>query len=344
MEGMRCECMMLKILEWVGTWFRWIFWEFSGIHYITYTFNPTKPKNEKPVVAGIWIIGIYIALFGLASQRYESKTGIIENRISAIIISLSTPGFKQAVAGIPATQKMPCPEEPVLWNPVATIKSLFWFQKPYDKGIDLLKETIENWKYSLSQVDLVRADLRGADLSAAKLKGANLFLVDLRGANLRGADLSSACLRKANLDSADLEGANLKEADLREADLGAASLGAADLDGANLVGANLAGAHLEETHLVGADLSDASLIDAQLTKADFREADLRGAKVTITQLLSVASLYKTTVDMVLLMKVKEKSPEVLAEKYNDSTNQWVVDTALLEKIKKPDWEGWHEGQ
>jgi uncharacterized protein YjbI with pentapeptide repeats len=336
-EGKR---MMLKNFKWAAKSFRWIFWEFLGIHYIIHKLNLTKKKSEKPpVVAGIWIIGTYIALFGLASQRYESKAGIIENRIGVIIASLSTSGFKQAIAGIANTQRSLCPVEPELWNPVATIQSLFWFKQPYSEGVGLLKETIENWKDSLNEVDLVSADLVSADLSEAGLKGANLFLVDLRGANLRGADLSSACLRNADLDSVDLEGAKLEGADLRGADLRAASLGAADLNGANLVGTNLARADLEGAHLVGADLSGACLIQAQLIEADLSEADLRGADVIIDQLLNVASLYKTTLDRALLINVKEKGPELFAKKYNDST--WVVDTILLDQIKKPNWKGWH---
>jgi uncharacterized protein YjbI with pentapeptide repeats len=339
---MKGERMALKILEWVAKIFWWIFWEFLGIHYIVRKLNPPEKKDEKPpVVAGIWIMGIYIALFGLASQGYESKIHIIENRINTIIVSLSTSGFKQAIARVSSTQRMLCPGEPKLWNPFATIKSLFWLKQPYTEGVDLLKETIENWKDSLSEVDLARADLSESDLSEANLKGANLFLVDLRGANLRGADLSSACLREADLDSADLEGSNLEGADLIGADLGAASLGVTSLKGARLVGANLAGAYLKGARLVGADLSDACFIEAQLAETDLRETDLRGAKVIINQLLNVASLNKTTLDKVLLMKVKEKCPELFAKKYNDSTDQWIVDTALLEQIKKPDWKGWH---
>jgi hypothetical protein len=338
--------MLLKVLtfsaKWVAKSLWWIFWEFLGIHYIAYKLHPKEIKNEKPpVVAGIWIIGIYIALFGLASQRYESKTGKIENRISSIITSLSTPGFKQAIARIPNTQRMHCPEEPELWNPIATATSLFWFKQPYSKGVELIKETIENWKDSLREVDLAGADLSRADLSEANFKGANLFLADLRGANLRGADLRSACLRKADLDSVDLEGAKLEGADLRDADLHAACLGVAILNGASLVGANLTGARLDGAHLKGADLSDACLIEANLTEADLTEADLSGAKISESQLLTVTSLHKTTLDRVLLMKVKEKCTEALAKKYNDSTAQWVVDTILLEHIKKLAWKGWH---
>jgi hypothetical protein len=336
--------MLLKILNGVARCLWWIFWEFSGIHYIFHKCNPKEPKSDKPpVAAGLWIIGIYIALFGLASQRYENRIGIVETRIGTIITVMSTYGFKQAVAGIPNTQKMLCPEEPALWNPIATIKSLFGFSKPYGNGVELLKETLEKWKASLSEVDLAGADLSRTDLSDAKLKGANLFLADLRRATLRGADLSSACLRQAHLDSVDCEGAKLEEADLREAHLDAASLGSADLNGASLVGANLTWAHLEATRLVGADLSDACLTEARLAETDLREADLRGAKVTVNQLLEAASLYKTTLDAALLMKIKEKAPEVFAKIYNTTTNQYAVDPALLEQIKMPDWMGWHEG-
>ena len=329
-------------IQWVAKSIWWIFWEFSGIHYIACTLNLKQKKNEKPpVAAGIWIIGIYIALFGLASQRYVGRAGIIENRISTIITSLSTSGFKQAITGIPHTQSMLCPVEPVLWNPVATMTSLFGFKKPYSEGVALLKKTVENWKDSLSEVDLANVDLRGADLSEASLKGAYLFMADLKGADLRGADLKNACLRKAELDSVDLEGAKLEGADLSGADLTAACLGVATLNGASLAGANLTGAHLERARLKGADLSDACFVGAELIVADLSEADLRGAKIEESPIMTVASLHKTTLDRVLLMKVKEKSDTLLVKKYNDSTAQWFVDTVLLAQIRKPEWKGWH---
>jgi hypothetical protein len=333
--------MMFKIFalsaKWAAKYLRWIFWEFLGIHFIT---NKLNQKNgNQPVVAGIWIIGIYIALFGLASQRYENAIALVDNRIN--ITCLPTSGFKQAIARIPNTQGMLCPEAPELWNPIATIKSIFWLKKPYYNGVELLRQEIQHWKDSLGHVDLRKADLRGADLSEADLNGANLYLVDLRGANLRGADLSNACLRKADLDSVDLEGAKLEGADLRGAGLKAASLGVANLNETSLVGANLAGANLKGARFENADLSGTSFLHATLIEADLGQADLRGAEVTPDQLLTVASLYRTTLDRNLLMKVKEKYPEVLANRYHDSTNQWVVDTAILDQIKKPDWKGWH---
>jgi uncharacterized protein YjbI with pentapeptide repeats len=331
--------------QWVVKSIWWIFWEFSGIHYLACKLNPKKEENEKPpVAAGIWIIGIYIALFGLASQRYESAVAIIETRIGTVITCLPTVGFKQAIARIPNTQRMLCPVKPELWNPIATVASLLGLKKPYSEGLELLKETIEKWKYMLQEVDLEKADLSNANLIEANLKRVNLFLADLRGANLRGADLGNACLRKAALDSVDLEGAELEEVDLRTATLQAATLGAADLKEACLVGADLTGTHLEGARLKGADLSDACLTNANLSEADLTEADLRGAVIVESQLLTVASLFKTTLDGALLMKVREKSDTLLARIYNDSTAQWFVDTAVLSEIRKPDWKGWHRNE
>lgn len=327
----------------VGKSISWILWEFSGIHYLSRKLNPGA-NAQMPVSAGIWIIGVYIALFGLASQRYENAVAVVETRISNIITCLPTSGFKQAIAQVPNTQSMLCPVKPEFWNPITTTASLIGFKRPYSEGRALLKATIENWKNMLQEVDLVKADLSIADLCEASLKRANLLGANLRGADLRGADLDNVCLRKADLDSADLEGANLNEADLREADLQAASLAVADLKDACLVGANLTGAYLEGAMLKGADLSNACLTNANLSQADLTEADLRDAVIAESQLLTVASLYKTNLELTLLMKVRERSDTLLAKRYDDSTGQWLVDTAILSEIKKPDWKSWHSNE
>jgi Pentapeptide repeats (8 copies) len=116
----------------------------------------------------------------------------------------------------------------------------------------------------LSDVQFVRADLRGVNLSGFRLEGADLREVDLLGADLQRADLREADLRRANLM------ADMQEADLQRANLLGAGLWTADLSGANLSGANLQGADLRQ-----ANLRRALLVSANLRRADLREADLR---------------------------------------------------------------------
>jgi len=149
---------------------------YSGLEFISRKFIP-KDKFQLPT-GFIWLIGFYIALFGVASQRYENRVDVIENRANAIFTQLATPIWPQALGRIPKVQNMPWPYKPDLHNPLSVIQSLFYEDVFYTEMVSHLKEAIETWKKSLEQITLVRADLRGADLSVADLRGAKNLTIE----------------------------------------------------------------------------------------------------------------------------------------------------------------------
>jgi uncharacterized protein YjbI with pentapeptide repeats len=168
--------------------------------------------------------------------------------------------------------------------------------------IDLLTCGVTKWNEWRKQHGNLHLDFKGAVLQGALLPGANLS-----GADLQGADLGNALL-----DDADLQGSHLR--------------------GANLDCANLQGAHLEGAHLQGANLRG----------TNFGEADLRKAILWGTDLQFVASFYRAKLDTEVLYQVKLQWPEKLATVWDQSKKGWIVDKALLEQIKKPEWRGWPE--
>jgi hypothetical protein len=44
----------------------------------------------------------------------------------------------------------------------------------------------------------------------------------------------------------------------------------------------------------------------------------------------------------ILSEIKARWPEKLATLLNVRLRDWVIDEALLEQVKKPDWPGWPE--
>ena len=167
-----------KIFKFLKTIFfsiKWLF-RYSGLEFIYTKFNP--PKNPQRLPTGfIWLIGIYLAFFGVASQRHDSRIDIIENRANSIFAQLAVPSVaKKALSRIPRVQNMSCPYKPSLLNPLSVFISLFSDSK-YEEVRAQLKETIEDWKDSLDSVNLSEAILRGADL-----RGAYLGKAYLRGA------------------------------------------------------------------------------------------------------------------------------------------------------------------
>jgi len=330
----------------------WVFCHYSGLRFIWSLIHPLKQSKvsddsyRKPATFPLWIFGVYVAFFGVASQRYENRVDIIENRANAIFVQLATPIYKRNVHQIPKTQKIPCPLKPEILNPCSIWNSLFSRDTVYFEIVEHLKEIIETWKDSLSYVDLREVDLSGAklsetfyreiirsnadspyDLLSSEKNGHGLFRFKkhvILGANLEGANLESAKISKANLRVAKLERVNLTKADLTESNLTDANLTKADLTEADLSGADLTNTNLSSSDLSGANLNKAYLNDANLNGADLSEVDLSGVfGLTIEQLAKVETLYEAKLDLILMEEVKKKYPHLLEKP------EWAY--------KKPKW-------
>ncbi len=300
---------------------KWFFWDLSGLRAISGKIIPPKDPNtgyRKPATFLLWALGVYVALFGVASQRYENKMNTIEIRANGIFAQLSSTSYKHAIARIPSLQHTPCPTKPDLLNPASVFQSLFavYHSMPLDPNAagasvqhsvidgpntenlwsvrknlfghqvnskeigNWLKQVVENYAYDLTYVDL-----ESAILDEAQLEDANLVGIDLSHSNLRYSNLSFANLTDSNLTNADIEGAYLLRANLSGADLWGA-----DLSSANLKGAIFDGAHLEHTYLIGAK------------------------NLSLEQLQTVATLADVRLDPNLATLLKQTNPELFNKK------------------------------
>jgi len=204
-------------------WLRWLLWDFSGLHFIYLKIFPPKPSEENPSTFFLWLIGIYIALFGVASQRYENRLDRIENRANGIFSQLGS-GPKQALTRIPDAQRMKRPVKPELIDPKSVFCSFLCAQEPDEETVNALRNVVVSFKDDLSNihlngVNLQRTNLFGANLFGTSLMGADLSEADLSRSNLQRANLFRANLIRASLRKANLSGANLWQAYLQEADL-----------------------------------------------------------------------------------------------------------------------------
>nr|VFJ42254.1 MAG: Pentapeptide repeat-containing protein [Candidatus Kentron sp. FW] len=236
------------------------------------------PGYKKPPTLFLWFLGLYVALYGIASTRYEANLDRVENRMSAVVAQLSTSdeaAFKNLIAQIPGIQKMETPLEPSLLWPLEGhfVLASFFRKEPNPEILQWSKETLEAWKNKLAGVNLARINLSGTNLREANLSEADLWGANLSGADLERADLSGADLNEANLSEAQSLKGNLSRADLGNADLSGVVLEAADLSWAHLWKANLSGAGLFDANLSGAWLKNATLSEANLMVANL--ADIR---------------------------------------------------------------------
>ena len=78
---------------------------YSGMEFIFRKFYPSKYPQPLPTGL-IWLVGIYVAFYGVASQRYENRVDIIENRANSIFTQLATDVYKKALGRIATVQNM----------------------------------------------------------------------------------------------------------------------------------------------------------------------------------------------------------------------------------------------
>ena len=211
---------------------KWVFWDFSGLRFIWSKVSPPEvtSKTKPPSTFFLWILGIYVALFGIASQRYENRVDRIENRTNAIFTQLSTDKYKSALGRIARVQTMTCPYRPTLFNPSSVFRSLFGTDYQQAEIVEMLKETLEDWKDALEKVDLTGVNLEGANLKNANLRNTILSCATLEGANLGGAHMEGAILEEASLENANIVMASLKGTWFRKANLKDVILSSETLD------------------------------------------------------------------------------------------------------------------
>lgn len=263
---------------------------YSGLTHIFRKFKPSEDKKNYPTGI-IWAIGIYVAIFGIASQRYQNRIDIIDNRANAIFTQLGTDARKSAIGRIAFTQNMWCPTKPRLSNPLSIIMSLFtrptdkderyyrvakssWDQiSPIDNNTNIRIKRIEKI-LGIEKIKKIR-DNRYTEIEVLLKETIENFKNKLNGAPLKDVDLLGADLRYANLDNADLTAANLICTRLRYANLADACLWGAFIMGADLRDSNLTGAELTDANLTNANLTNANLKNSSLTNTDLTNVNLR---------------------------------------------------------------------
>ena len=249
---------------WEKPW--WYIWDLSGVREICALLFPNWQSATEPKASTFvfWFAGVWLALFGLASQLYESRLSQIQNSANTIYAQLGYANAKRVLSRVDDVQEITLPKKPYPFKPRSIMLSLFGQDEQNNDTIQALIDVVETFKDDLKGVDL-----RGATLTEAELNDA-----DLRQARLSGANLSKAWLMRAKLQAASLRGTNLIEAritlscmsgDLILANLRDANLSKAEFrPGALLRGANLSGANLSGAILMEADLSFLTVVASEI--------------------------------------------------------------------------------
>nr|VFJ95213.1 MAG: Pentapeptide repeat-containing protein [Candidatus Kentron sp. H]VFJ95855.1 MAG: Pentapeptide repeat-containing protein [Candidatus Kentron sp. H]VFK02049.1 MAG: Pentapeptide repeat-containing protein [Candidatus Kentron sp. H] len=179
----------------------WFLYTLSGLRHIVeliWIKRPNAPDYQKPPTFVLWVVGIYVGLYGIAATNHEAALDRVENRMGALASQLATgdgEAFKKLISQIPRIQWMRTPLEPDLMWPFrgnSVFTSLF-VREPNPEILQWTRETLRTWKGKLAGVNLKFANLSGAELTGADLSGARLgeienwkATVSIRKANILG--------------------------------------------------------------------------------------------------------------------------------------------------------------
>ena len=159
-------------------------------------------------------LSVYVTAFGLASGRYQSALGDIQNQADSIFSQIGSDVSKQALERIPAVQVMKLPVKPEL-NPLSIIKSLSYdpiaITENDHRGLGVL-ENLKGLVKSFSRKEKEPSD-------RSPFEALNLNHINLNEMNLREANLSRVSLKRAQLLYTKLHDASLEYTALHGADL-----------------------------------------------------------------------------------------------------------------------------
>ena len=194
---------------------------YSGLKFVVNKFYPSKSSGSLPT-GPIWLISLYVALFGIAQSRYENRAAEINSLVNINESQLATERWYFALSRIPHIQWQACPIKPSIFNPKSVILSIFGKETQNEEIADYLKNVITDYKDKLINANLQYCDLRGtiflsgnfdkANLIYTKLDQAIFQLVNFKDANFFNSRFNNALFQECDFKNADLLNVNMEGA------------------------------------------------------------------------------------------------------------------------------------
>jgi uncharacterized protein YjbI with pentapeptide repeats len=203
-----------KVFKYIYRFFVWLIWEFSGAKSIVMKIVPNRFQGQEAPTFFLWLIGIYIAGFGIASQRYENTTYKIDNLVSSMISVLPTEMRDYALQRIPKIQWEPCPFKPEILDPRSVWLSLFGDSCQYESQVEHLKNILEENGKKLNSLNLGYCDLRGTIFINSNFEKTNLGYSKMEQAIFGGVNFKSAFFFNGKFNKSWFSRCDFKGADL----------------------------------------------------------------------------------------------------------------------------------
>ncbi len=194
-----CEAVSYLYVIFVVVWLIFTAWytgagilELSGFNTIEEKLRGKK-DDEFHSSFFIWFFAIYIGLFGLASQRYETSIDRLQLKETIFDTYISGNNLSFAFEMIPDIQSSQAPVEPNFYLPLKTVYSFFSQRITQNKLIEKTKNVVSK-TISKDRLAIKGLDLEGIDLSSIEINPGNNGHVSLTNTNLRGASFNDSPL------------------------------------------------------------------------------------------------------------------------------------------------------
>ncbi|MCP5016338.1 MAG: pentapeptide repeat-containing protein [Ketobacter sp.] len=182
----------------------WVCKDLSGYLHLKNKVRLPNEEGKSPSTIVLWVVAVYVAIYGLATNRYENRLDRIENQINAFYAQLGGPTFRSALTRIPSLQNFKLPIKPEIHNPVSVMQSFFIDRVDMESREELslfVESLFRDGAETEANTILVNLPLDGIDLSKRYLPG-----LSIKGLGLKEANFDQSRM-VGRFDYSDLEGA-----------------------------------------------------------------------------------------------------------------------------------------
>lgn len=121
----------------------WPLYHYSGLAFIVAKATSNKNEDDHPTLV-LWLASIYLAAFGLASQKYENHLDRFENEMNLNVALMGSFAKEESLQFLVNMLDDKLPTEPILLNPYSIFSSLTMEGKSiHGEQLEKLLETVE---------------------------------------------------------------------------------------------------------------------------------------------------------------------------------------------------------
>ncbi|MBL4791001.1 MAG: OmpA family protein [Kordiimonadaceae bacterium] len=180
-------------------------YDLSGLRWIYEKIRTPHPeiKMRPPSTFLIWLVGSYVALFGLTSGLYNQEKEALEGRLDFLLANSTSETLQYLVDNLSIYQRTPLPIKPQFISLRSADDFINGITSPLLSLVDI--STDDGIKNKVGRIIVLKKN---------RLSGITLEDFKLENLDLSGADFSASIIDNVSFEGSDIGGANFKNAHL----------------------------------------------------------------------------------------------------------------------------------